>query len=445
MASKRRSIEFVDVSRQDASLRDEHNKSFYGDIPGASSRSAAVELLRPVDTSQHVSFAAQPSVHTVSADNGGPVIMQKVDDGVSDSLVSCDDMSQDELESEFDNLVRLLEVSRKDTGALQAKVREQNNQIYTLQRDLAGASAQLADLQASRTQESMEIERCLKQELNAKHELIQRQLGEIRTMKEESQRHSTDMEAQVAETQYAHQLLEASHGVESDQRQELKQARMQWKSGVRAHRQELSHLNEKHQKTFSLAEVGARCQAQNHDRVIRDQSAALATLRRGETRSPAATTPGLSSSARMDVDSQQLQDTRRQLALQNKAALATTAELLTTTSSNNSEYELIRNQLEAERHAQHELLATLEESEKVTSSNNSEYELIRNQLEAERHAQHELLATLEESEKVTSSNNSEYELIRNQLEAERHAQHELLATLEESEKVVSSDSEGYIS
>ncbi|XP_065199177.1 uncharacterized protein LOC135830886 [Sycon ciliatum] len=405
MASKRRSIEFVDVSRQDASLRDEHDKSFYGDIPVefvgdnlwrvgnricspvvisinfgsfkthncASSRSAAVELLRPVDTSQHVSFAAQPSVHTVSADNGGPDIMQKVDDGVSDSLVSCDDMSQDELESEFDNLVRLLEVSRKDTGALQAKVREQNNQIYTLQRDLAGASAQLADLQASRTQESMEIERCLKQELNAKHELIQRRLGEIRTMKEESQRHSTDMEAQVAETQYAHQLLEASHGVESDQRQELKQARMQWKSGVRAHRQELSHLNEKHQKTFSLAEVGARCQAQNHDRVIRDQSAALATLRRGETRSPAATTPGLSSSARMDVDSQQLQDTRGQLALQNKAALATTAELLTTTSSNNSEYELIHNQLEAERHAQHELLATLEESEKVVSSDSEGY------------------------------------------------------------------------
>ena len=32
MASKRRSIEFVDVSRQDASLRDEHDKSFYGDV-----------------------------------------------------------------------------------------------------------------------------------------------------------------------------------------------------------------------------------------------------------------------------------------------------------------------------------------------------------------------------------------------------------------------------
>ena len=134
---------------------------------------------------------------------------------------------------------------RQDATTLKAQLAEQTSVMFSLRRDLAGSSAQVQDLRAKRSKESAEKEHRLRQELAEKHELTQRQLGEISMLKDLSEQYRSDMEAQLAESQYLHQLLEASHGVESEQREELKHARQKWKSGLRTHREQLASIEEK--------------------------------------------------------------------------------------------------------------------------------------------------------------------------------------------------------
>lgn len=134
---------------------------------------------------------------------------------------------------------------RNDASTLHAQVREQTSIAHSLRRDLAGASMQVQDLRSKRDSQHVAKERQLWKDLEEKNETIQRQIGEISALRDLSERYRGDMEAQLAETQYAHQLLDASQGVEADQREELKKARQKWQSGVRAHREQLANMEDK--------------------------------------------------------------------------------------------------------------------------------------------------------------------------------------------------------